>query len=675
MQDKFHSQGNYLSSLNPAQREAVRYLDGPLLVLAGAGSGKTSVITRKIAYLIEQCELPPNKVVAVTFTNKAAREMRSRVNALCEKSKGLWVSTFHQLGLSIVRKEHKHLGLRPGFSIFDQQDAVNVLKELLIQELNTDPDQAPMILNAISHYKAEGITPEQAQSSAETHLDILNSACFERYQRALRAYNSLDFDDLIFLPNVLFREHPDIRDQWQNRVRYMLVDEYQDTNGSQYELIRHLLGINSGLTVVGDDDQSIYAWRGAKPENLVALGEDFPNLKVIKLEQNYRSTATILKCANELIANNPHIYDKALWSELGRGDKVRIQAAADEHAEAEQVIAEILDHKMRRGLRYGSYAILYRSNHQARLVELELQRFQIPYQLSGGTSFFARSEVKDILCYLRLLVNPDDDNAFLRVCNVPKRKIGAVTLEAVGTFAHLQHISLKEAAGRANEIVDLAASAKTSLTEFAEWLEHWERECYEAIDAKPIRAMVDELNYEGYLQLTSSSDDLAARRMGNVEFLIASLDKVIEDQGVSLEEAIARLMLRDLMEQQEEERSGPDSVQLMTLHAAKGLEFPHVYLIGFEENILPHRNSIESDTVEEERRLAYVGITRAKETLTISYARKRKQFGENLGCEPSRFLDELPMDLVDRLDSEERSAEANITRGSETLAGLKNLFG
>jgi len=223
-----------LSSLNPAQREAVRYLDGPLLVLAGAGSGKTSVITRKIAYLIEQCELPPNKIVAVTFTNKAAREMRSRVNALCEKSKGLWVSTFHQLGLSIVRKEHKHLGLRPGFSIFDQQDAVNLLKELLIQELNTDPDQAPMILNAISHYKAEGITPEQAQSSAETHLDILNSACYERYQRALRAYNSLDFDDLIFLPNVLFREHPDIRDQWQNRVRYMLVDEYQDTNGSQY---------------------------------------------------------------------------------------------------------------------------------------------------------------------------------------------------------------------------------------------------------------------------------------------------------------------------------------------------------------------------------------------------------------------------------------------------------
>jgi ATP-dependent DNA helicase Rep len=664
-----------VTTLNPAQRDAVRYLDGPLLVLAGAGSGKTSVITQKIAYLVEQCELPPKKVVAVTFTNKAAREMRTRVNGICEKAKGLWVSTFHQLGLSIVRKEHHLLGLRPGFSIFDQQDAVTIMKELLVQELNTDPDQAPMILNAISAYKADGITPEQAQSTAETHLDILHSACYERYQRALRAYNSLDFDDLIFLPNILFREHLDVRDRWQNRVRYMLVDEYQDTNGSQYELIRHLMGTNSGLTVVGDDDQSIYAWRGAKPENLVALGEDFPNLKVIKLEQNYRSTATILQCANELIANNPHIYDKALWSELGRGDKVRIQAAADEHAEAEQVVAEIIDHKMRRGLRYGAYAILYRGNHQARLLELELQRFQIPYQLSGGTSFFARNEVKDILCYLRLLVNPDDDNAFLRICNVPKRKIGAVTLEAVGRFAHEHHISLKDAASRANQIEDLAAAAQNALTEFAEWLAHWERECFEARDAKPIRAMIDDLNYEGHLQLTSSSDDVAARRMGNVEFLIASLDKVIEDQDLTLEEAIARLMLRDLMEQQEEERSGPDSVQLMTLHAAKGLEFPHVYLIGFEENILPHRNSIEADTVEEERRLAYVGITRARETLTISYARKRRQFGENMSCEPSRFLDELPTDLLERYDDEEQSAEVNAARGSETLAGLRNLLG
>ena len=664
-----------MTTLNPAQREAVRYLDGPLLVLAGAGSGKTSVITQKIAYLVEQCELPPKKVVAVTFTNKAAREMRTRVNGICEKAKGLWVSTFHQLGLSIVRKEHHFLGLRPGFSIFDQQDAVTIMKELLIQELNTDPDQAPMILNAISAYKADGITPEQAQSSAETHLDILHSACYERYQRALRAYNSLDFDDLIFLPNVLFREQPEVKDRWQNRVRYMLVDEYQDTNGSQYELIRHLMGINSGLTVVGDDDQSIYAWRGAKPENLVALGEDFPNLKVIKLEQNYRSTATILRCANELIANNPHIYDKALWSELGRGDKVRIQAAADEHSEAEQVVAEIIDHKMRRGLRYGAYAILYRGNHQARLLELELQRFQIPYQLSGGTSFFARNEVKDILCYLRLLVNPDDDNAFLRICNVPKRKIGAVTLEAVGRYAHEHHISLKEAAGSAGQIEDLASAAQNALAEFAEWLAHWERECFEARDAKPIRAMIDELNYEGHLQLTSSSDDVAARRMGNVEFLIASLDKVIEDQGLTLEEAIARLMLRDLMEQQEEERSGPDSVQLMTLHAAKGLEFPHVYLIGFEENILPHRNSIEADTVEEERRLAYVGITRARETLTISYARKRRQFGENMSCDPSRFLDELPIELLERYDDEEQSAEVNAMRGSETLAGLRNLLG
>lgn len=664
-----------MTTLNPAQREAVRYLDGPLLVLAGAGSGKTSVITQKIAYLIEQRDFPPNKVVAVTFTNKAAREMRNRVNTVSSQARGLWVSTFHQLGLSILRKEHQHLGLRSGFSILDQTDGTSVLRELLAQELALDPDQSGQILQAISRYKAEGITPEQAQKIASTPLEVLNSACYERYQRALKAYNSLDFDDLIFLPNCLFRDHPDIRDQWQNRVRYLLVDEYQDTNGSQYELIQHLMGTNSNLTVVGDDDQSIYAWRGAKPENLVTLGEDYPHLKVIKLEQNYRSTATILQCANSVIANNPHVYEKALWSELGRGDKVRVQSAADEYAEAEQVVAEIIDHKMRRGLQYGCYAILYRGNHQAKVLELELQRFRIPYQLSGGTSFFARAEIKDILCYLRLLVNPDDDNAFLRICNVPKRKIGAVTLEAVGDYAHTHHIGLKEAARCAHLIDGLGTAAQSALSEFSTWLDHWSRICCEASDAKPIRDMIDELDYRGHLALTSSNDDVAARRMGNIEFLIASLDKVIEDQDASLEEAIAKLMLRDLMEQQEEDRSGPDSVQLMTLHAAKGLEFPHVYLIGCEENILPHRNSIEADTIEEERRLAYVGITRAKETLTISYARKRRQFGETMSCEPSRFLDEMPDELLERYDDDERSEENNVIRGSATLTGLRNLLG
>ena len=664
-----------MTTLNPAQREAVRYLDGPLLVLAGAGSGKTSVITQKIAYLIEQRDFPPKKVVAVTFTNKAAREMRNRVNTVSSQARGLWVSTFHQLGLSILRKEHKHLGLRSGFSILDQTDGTSVLRELLAQELALDPDQSGQILQAISRYKAEGVTPEQAQKIASTPLEVLNSACYERYQRALKAYNSLDFDDLIFLPNCLFRDHPDIRDQWQNRVRYLLVDEYQDTNGSQYELIQHLMGTNSNLTVVGDDDQSIYAWRGAKPENLVTLGEDYPHLKVIKLEQNYRSTATILQCANSVIANNPHVYEKALWSELDRGDKVRVQSAADEYAEAEQVVAEIIDHKMRRGLQYGCYAILYRGNHQAKVLELELQRFRIPYQLSGGTSFFARAEIKDILCYLRLLVNPDDDNAFLRICNVPKRKIGAVTLEAVGDYAHTHHIGLKEAARCAHLIDGLGTAAQSALSEFSKWLDHWSRICCEASDAKPIRDMIDELDYRGHLALTSSNDDLAARRMGNIEFLIASLDKVIEDQDASLEEAIAKLMLRDLMEQQEEDRSGPDSVQLMTLHAAKGLEFPHVYLIGCEENILPHRNSIEADTIEEERRLAYVGITRAKETLTISYARKRRLFGETMSCEPSRFLDEMPDELLERYDNEERSEENNVIRGSATLTGLRNLLG
>ncbi|MCB1704860.1 MAG: UvrD-helicase domain-containing protein, partial [Halioglobus sp.] len=369
-----------MTTLNPRQREAVRYIDGPLLVLAGAGSGKTSVITQKIAYLVDTCGINASHVAAVTFTNKAAREMKERVGKLLRSgAEGLTVSTFHQLGLKIIRAERRELGLKSGFSIFDAEDTRTLIRDLLIQQHGAEGDQANTIAQRISSWKNDRVLPEQALAAATSPADILCAQAYLRYKRALKAYNALDFDDLILLPTILFEHHPAILEKWQNQIHYLLVDEYQDTNSSQYLLVRQLIGMRGGLTVVGDDDQSIYAWRGARPENLVQLQEDFPALNVVKLEQNYRSTARILKAANTLIANNPHVFDKQLWSELGYGEPLRVLRCNDEQHEADQVVAEILDHKLRKRTRFGDYAVLYRGNHQSRLIELALQAQQVPY--------------------------------------------------------------------------------------------------------------------------------------------------------------------------------------------------------------------------------------------------------------------------------------------------------
>lgn len=653
----------------------MRYIDGPLLVLAGAGSGKTSVITRKIAYLVQDCGIRAQHVAAVTFTNKAAREMKERVGKLLGNSaEGLTVSTFHQLGLKIIRTERKTLGLKNGFSIFDAQDTQTLIRDLLIQEHGAEGDQANFIQQRISNWKNDRVLPEQAVATATSPADILCAQTYRRYTRALKAYNALDFDDLILLPTILFEHNPNILEKWQNQLRYLLVDEYQDTNSSQYLLVKQLIGLTGSLTVVGDDDQSIYAWRGAKPENLALLQEDFPRLKVVMLEQNYRSTSRILKAANTLIANNAHVFEKQLWSELGFGDPLRVIRCADENAEADQVVAEILDHKLRKRTRFGDYAILYRGNHQSRLIELALQQHQVPYHMSGGTSFFARNEVKDIMAYLRLLVNENDDNAFLRIANVPRRKLGASTLEALGHFANDKHLSLNLAC---NSITteQLPEAGLRRLREFHGWLRDTRQRAQGDRGVSSIRQLIRDIDYEDWLNQISSSEDVAERRMGNVHFLVDSLQRVMQDEEVDLGEAISRLVLRDLMEQQEEEEAGPDSVQLMTLHASKGLEFPHVYIIGMEEKLLPHRVSMDEDNIEEERRLAYVGITRARETLAMTMALKRKQFGETINCEPSRFIAELPADDLQWQGGEAETEEANEARGQETLAGLKNLFG
>jgi len=664
-----------VTQLNPRQREAVRYIDGPLLVLAGAGSGKTSVITRKIAYLVQDCGIRADRIAAVTFTNKAAREMKERVGGLlgAQASEGLTVSTFHQLGLKIIREERKALGMKAGFSIFDGEDSRKLIHDLLIQEHGAEGDQAGLIQQRISNWKNDRLLPEAALAQASSPADILFAQAYQRYRRALKAFNALDFDDLILLPTVLFEHQPDILEKWQNRLHYLLVDEYQDTNASQYLLVRQLVGLRGALTVVGDDDQSIYAWRGARPENLVQLQTDFRGLKLVKLEQNYRSTARILKAANTLIANNEHVFEKQLWSELGAGEPLRVLRCADEQQEVDQVVAEILDHKLRKRTRFGDYAILYRGNHQSRLLELALQQQQVPYHLSGGTSFFARNEVKDIMAYLRLLVNENDDNAFLRIANVPRRKLGPSTLEALGTCATQRHCSLSQALQHVDASTLPEAGLKR-LREFNQWLGVMRRRSAGGDGIGAIRQLVRDIDYADWLLQISSSEDVAERRMGNVTFLIDSLERVTRDEDIGLDEAVSRLLLRDLLEQQEEEKAGPDSVQLMTLHASKGLEFPHVFIIGMEENLLPHRVSIEEDNIAEERRLAYVGITRARETLTMTMALKRRQYGEQLRCEPSRFLDELPPEDLQWQGGDADTAEANEQRATETLSSLKSLF-
>ncbi|MDH2433296.1 DNA helicase Rep [Pokkaliibacter sp. MBI-7] len=669
-----------MSQLNPRQQEAVRNISGPLLVLAGAGSGKTSVITRKIAYLVEQCGYKAQHIVAVTFTNKAAREMKERVGKLIkgQASRGLTVSTFHNLGLNIIRKELKTLGYKPGFSIFDQQDALALIKDILQTLKQQDLDVAEYVQHLISNWKNDLADPHHIISHAANNDELLAGQVYQEYNRILQAYNAVDFDDLIRLPAELFRDYPEVLERWQNKVHYLLVDEYQDTNMSQYLLVKLLVGKRAQFTVVGDDDQSIYAWRGARPENLGQLARDFPSLKVVKLEQNYRSTGRILKAANVLIANNPHEFTKELWSDKGFGDPLRVILCRNEEHEAERVATEILEHKLRKRTEFRDYAILYRGNHQARLIEAKLQSYQIPYRLSGGTSFFARAEIKDIMAYLKVMINPDDDNAFLRIINVPRREIGPSTLEKLSAYAGERGISMYAACSEMGLAQHLPEKAIDKLRRFAHWMEQTHQRCYQEDMVGAVRQMVLDIDFPGWLQQHSTSPTAAERRMENVWFLIDSLrsthERLLEDNpDADIRDVISRLILMDILERQEEEDES-DQVQMMTLHASKGLEFPHVFLIGMEEELLPHRNAIETDTVEEERRLAYVGITRARETLTMTLAKQRKQFGEQLDCVPSRFLDELPPDDVEWEGREGVSKEVKQAKARETLASLRNLL-
>ena len=670
-----------MNKLNPQQADAVRYIDGPLLVLAGAGSGKTSVITRKIAYLINECGISARHVAAVTFTNKAAREMKARAGKLVQgrEARGLTVSTFHNLGLTFIRHELKNFGFKPGFSIMDGEDSRSLLKELLLKDADINSDHLDMIQHQISNWKNDLVTPADAMSRASSGGEQAIAFLYQRYLEALRAYNAVDFDDLILLPVQLLQSNPQVLEKWRNKIRYLLVDEYQDTNLSQYRLVKLITGDRGALTVVGDDDQSIYAWRGARPENLAQLQQDYPHLKVIKLEQNYRSTARILRSANHLIANNPHVFEKSLWSELGLGDNIRMIRCTNEETEMERVVNEIIAMRLGKNCQYRDFAVLYRGNHQARLLEIKLQALGVPYQLTGGTSFYSKTEIKDVMAYLRLVVNPDDDNAFLRIINTPRRQIGPTTLIKLGEYANGRHISLFSAIDEMGLAAQLPEQNLARLKQFRAWLEGITRRCLNGEAVKAVHEMLADIDYEGWLHQNASSATVADKRWENVQFLIGQLNKMLSDSeaddGVEgkIEDAISRLVLRDLLERQEEE-SADNKVQLMTLHASKGLEFPHVFLIGMEENLLPHRSSIDEDNIEEERRLAYVGITRAQRTLTMTMAAKRRQFGEVMTTIPSRFIEELPEEDVDKIGFGNDDPDVVRERGEQSLSALKNLF-
>ena len=626
-----------MSGLNPQQREAIHYLDGPLLVLAGAGSGKTRVITQKIAYLVQDCGFQPRNVAAITFTNKAAKEMKERISKLLPRHQAddLQISTFHSLGVRILREEAKALGYKPRFSIFDSADCAGIIGEVA---KTVDKATLRQTQSIISNWKNALISPEAARQIASTEHEALAAHAYLSYEATLKAYQAVDFDDLIGLPVTLFQQHPEITDKWQNRLRYLLVDEYQDTNAGQYQLLKLLTGVRSQFTAVGDDDQAIYGWRGADIENLKKLPTEFPALKVIKLEQNYRSTVRILKAANNVISHNEKLFDKKLWSELGHGEQVTVTTCRDNDAEAEGVIMKLQAHRFENRGKFKDYAILYRSNHQARIFEEYLRDHRIPYLLSGGKSFFDKAEIKDITAYLRLLTNEDDDPAFIRSATTPKRGIGAATLQVLGTYAGERQISLFHAAFEEGFAQRVQPRQLEPLLEFCHFINRIQGRAVKEPAQQVLPDLLKAIDYETYL-FDLEEERTAQTRWGNVCEFANWLNKKGEEQGKTLIDLTQSIALINLLDKQNDDDY--DAVQLSTLHAAKGLEYRHVFLVGIEEGILPHRESIDPAKIEEERRLMYVGITRAQHTLNISYCERRKQAREFVPCEPSRFIAEM----------------------------------
>jgi ATP-dependent DNA helicase Rep len=656
------------SVLNVPQREAVLHLESPCLVLAGAGSGKTRVITHKIAHLIDTGAYTAPQIAALTFTNKAAKEMQERCAQLLSNkpTRGLTVCTFHALGVAILRAEAVHARLKPLFSILDADDAYSIIQDLCA---TTDRGLVRALQSQISLWKNARVSVAQAESHAATEDEAIAARIYRSYAATLMAYQAVDFDDLIGRPAELFVEQPEVLYRWQSRLRYLLVDEVQDTNASQYHLFRLLVGPRAAFTAVGDDDQAIYAWRGATVDNLRRIQEDYPTLRVVKLEQNYRSSGRILAAANALIAHNPKLFEKKLWSEHGPGDPLVIQAMPNEEQEAESVAIQISAHRFERQARFADYAVLYRGNHQARVLEQAFRREKIPYVVSGGQSFFERVEIKDVCAWLRLIANQDDDPAFVRAITTPKRGVGTATLETLGQYAARRGVSLFEAACESGLGLKLEARRLEPLHEFTRFINRMEwratREPAGELLDELLRAVGFEASiYDGHDARTAQA------KWQNVLDFAAWIKQKAEADIKNLLEMTQSVALLSMLESRDSET---DAVRLSTLHAAKGLEFPHVFLVGVEEGLLPHGGAaddeaaVAAERIEEERRLMYVGITRAQRSLHICWCQKRKRGREFESREPSRFLSELALEKAPFAVAEKVSPQAR-------LAGLKALL-
>ena len=644
--------------LNPPQRAAVLHAEGPLLVLAGAGSGKTRVIVEKIAHLIGTRRYPARRIAAITFTNKSAKEMRERVGKRikADDADGLTICTFHALGLKFLQIEHEAAGLRRGFSIFDADDSAAQVKDLMP---GAKPDAVDDTRNLISRAKNAGLSPEQALAAARSTREMEAAKLYARYQARLASFNAVDFDDLIRLPVQILEESAEVVAAWRERIGYLLVDECQDTNDAQYRLLKAIAGPKGNFTCVGDDDQSIYAWRGANPDNLLQMAKDYPALQIIKLEQNYRCSNRVLRAANALIANNPHEHPKKLWSDQADGERIRVWECRDSEHEAEKVAAEISFVHASKSAAWSDFCILFRGNHQSRALEKALQLLRIPYHLTGGTAFLERQEVKDALSWLRLLVNPDDDAAFLRAVQSPKREVGATSLAKLAEMAQHAHLPLSRAAESMGALKALPPRAANGLSAFVDILRDLRRHAEELPPADLVRRLSERSGLLADLRAQCKDEASFQRRRANLDELADWFEG--GPRGSSAGDLAAQLALLS----RNDKDDGGNQVRLMSLHAAKGLEFGYVFIIGCEDGTLPHEAALEEGSLEEERRLMYVGITRAKTRLWLSYSRQTQRFREKVRLKPSRFLDELPAAELQRdgadpvADAEQKKERAN----------------
>src|SRR5688572_7067165 len=657
-----------MHGLNPPQRQAVLHVEGPLLVLAGAGSGKTRVIVEKIAHLVASGRMPARRIAAITFTNKSAREMRERVAKRIkgDAGEGLTICTFHALGLKILQVEHAKLGLKRGFSIFDSEDSSAQLKDLLPP--GSKPDVIDAAKNLISRAKNAGLSPQQAAELAQSAREREAAALYARYQQRLSTFNAVDFDDLIRLPVQLLESDEDAVAAWRERIGYLLVDECQDTNDAQYRLLKALAGPKGLFTCVGDDDQSIYAWRGANPDNLLQLGSDYPALQIVKLEQNYRCSNRVLRAANALIANNPHEHPKTLGSEQADGERLRIWECKDAAHEAEKVADQIHFLNQSRQAPWSDFCILFRGNHQSRPLEKALQLLRVPYHLTGGTAFLDRGEVKDAMAWLRCIANPEDDAAFLRAVTSPKREVGGTTLAKLAELAQHAHLPLSRAAESIGLLKQLPARAASALGGFSDIVRGLRGDATRLPPAELVRKLNERSGLLQMIRAQCKDEATFQNRRRNLDELADWFDGGRNSGPGELAAALALLSHAD-------KGDAGNQVRLMSLHGAKGLEFRYVFIVGVTDGNLPHEASIDEGRLDEERRLLYVGITRAKEQLWLSYPREAQRWGERQRNLPSRFLDELPAGEVQRDGADPvADAEHKQERASAGFAAIRALL-